>query len=256
MTALIAGVVQLFFAWRVKVLTTNWWLVGVVGLAATTGLGEFHFIVASLPAHHTHPQSVVSLPLMKSWSVIMWLAGECFGDMTITTVLVWHLHLIFNFPLAKLYTNSVMSSLNSRGAWNYSTPRSKFMDSNSVPANIITTGDGSLNLSTLKRNDVSPTSPTSPSGIFVQVESHEMRDVNVEQSRHRPYRMPSRINQKLRTTDLSVGRSDNNSPTMEKGSNVDDSDDAHSSVTQIVGSPTRSLNLKKKKLEYDEADMV
>ena len=29
-------------------------------------------------------------------------------------------HLIFNFCLAKLYTNSLMSSLNSRGGWGYS----------------------------------------------------------------------------------------------------------------------------------------
>ncbi|KAE9390870.1 hypothetical protein BT96DRAFT_801391, partial [Gymnopus androsaceus JB14] len=104
-------------------------------------------------------------------SVIMWLVGECLGDIAITCVLysfvlalltricshkhktgfeasdvlvdriirltvqtglitaccatldiVFFLtdptgiHLIFNFPLAKLYTNSVMSSLNSRGA--------------------------------------------------------------------------------------------------------------------------------------------
>ena len=31
------------------------------------------------------------------------------------------LHLVFNLPLSKLYTNSLMSSLNSRKGWNYST---------------------------------------------------------------------------------------------------------------------------------------
>lgn len=31
------------------------------------------------------------------------------------------LHLIFNLPLSKLYTNSLMSSLNSRMGWKYST---------------------------------------------------------------------------------------------------------------------------------------
>ncbi len=30
------------------------------------------------------------------------------------------LHLIFNLPLSKLYTNSLMSSLNSRTGWQYS----------------------------------------------------------------------------------------------------------------------------------------
>lgn len=29
-------------------------------------------------------------------------------------------HLLFNFPLCKLYTNSLMSSLNSRKGWNFS----------------------------------------------------------------------------------------------------------------------------------------
>ncbi|PPQ73239.1 hypothetical protein CVT24_009950 [Panaeolus cyanescens] len=31
-------------------------------------------------------------------------------------------HLIFNFPLCKLYTNSLMSSLNSRGGWKFGSP--------------------------------------------------------------------------------------------------------------------------------------
>ena len=31
------------------------------------------------------------------------------------------LHLIFNLPLSKLYTNSLMSSLNSRAGWKYGT---------------------------------------------------------------------------------------------------------------------------------------
>ncbi|KIK57220.1 hypothetical protein GYMLUDRAFT_173227 [Collybiopsis luxurians FD-317 M1] len=189
-SALIAGAVQLFFSWRVKVLTTNWWLVAIVGLAAITGL-----VGGLITAYEVGvTPRFVDFRSFK-WSVIMWLAGECFGDITITSVLPAHqrkhktgfqasdelvdriirltvqtgfvtalcatldlvfflidptgTHLIFNFPLAKLYTNSVMSSLNSRGAWNYSTPRSKFGDSNSMPANIITTGD--VNVGTRKR---------------------------------------------------------------------------------------------------------
>ena len=38
-------------------------------------------------------------------------------------ILTWHdSHLLFNVPLAKLYTNSLMSSLNARGGWKYNMP--------------------------------------------------------------------------------------------------------------------------------------
>lgn len=37
-------------------------------------------------------------------------------------------HLIFNFPLAKLYTNSLMSSLNSRKGWNFSVKNQSGID--------------------------------------------------------------------------------------------------------------------------------
>ncbi|KAJ4482007.1 hypothetical protein J3R30DRAFT_3851497 [Lentinula aciculospora] len=223
MTALIAGTVQLFFAWRVKVLTTKWWMVFIVILASLTGLvgGLVTAYEVGVTPHFVDFRSF-------KWSVIMWLAGECFADLLITSVLVWHLavpscniqrkhktgfqtsdqlvdriirltvqtglitalcatldlifflidptgtHLIFNFPLAKLYTNSVMSSLNSRGAWNYSTPSSQHKLGDSLPTNIITTGENSL------RRTHDNLRPISPSRVYVHVESHEMRDFNVE----------------------------------------------------------------------------
>lgn len=46
--ALIAGTVQLFFAWRVKVLTTNWWMVLIVVIASLTGLSAFLPCIVSL----------------------------------------------------------------------------------------------------------------------------------------------------------------------------------------------------------------
>ncbi|KAF9067132.1 hypothetical protein BDP27DRAFT_1393141 [Rhodocollybia butyracea] len=190
----------------VKVLTTNWWLVLLVSLSSLTGLGT-----GVTP-------NFVDFRMFK-WSVCMWLAGECLGDIMITSVLVWHLrkhktgfqasdelidriirltvqtglvtalcatldllfflidptgtHLIFNFPLAKLYTNSVMSSLNSRGAWKYSKQRST--GDATMPSNIITTGD--FNSGTPKQSEVSP---TSSSKVYVEVESHEMRDIDAE----------------------------------------------------------------------------
>ncbi|KAJ3812801.1 hypothetical protein F5876DRAFT_10604, partial [Lentinula aff. lateritia] len=212
--ALIAGTVQLFFAWRVKVLTTNWWMVLIVVVASLTGLvgGLITTYEVGVTPHFVNFRHF-------KWSVIMWLAGECFADLVITSVLVWHLrkhktgfqasdelvdriirltvqtglltslcaildllfflidptgtHLIFNFPLAKLYTNSVMSSLNSRGAWNYSTisGSGKLGDSTT---NIITTVDVGADMSRRVSN-MAP--PVSPSRIYVHVESHELRDI-------------------------------------------------------------------------------
>lgn len=40
-------------------------------------------------------------------------------------------HLIFNFPLAKLYTNSLMSSLNARQGWQFSNQGKSLADSES-----------------------------------------------------------------------------------------------------------------------------
>lgn len=52
------------------------------------------------------------------------------------TVVSYHSrHLFFNFTLAKLYTNSLLSSLNSRGGW-------KFMDSTSDHNTITTSRSG------------------------------------------------------------------------------------------------------------------
>ena len=42
-----------------------------------------------------------------------------------------HRHLIFNFPLAKLYTNSLMSSLNARQGWQFSNSGKSMADSES-----------------------------------------------------------------------------------------------------------------------------
>ncbi|KAJ3987900.1 hypothetical protein F5890DRAFT_1550968 [Lentinula detonsa] len=260
MTALIAGTVQLFFAWRVKILTTNWWIVSIVVLASLTGLvgGLVTAYEVGVTPHFVDFRNF-------KWSVIMWLAGECFADLGITSVLVWHLprrkhktgfqasdelidriirlavqtglitafcatldliffltdptgtHLIFNFPLAKLYTNSVMSSLNSRGAWNYSTPHSKL--GNSLPTTIITTGDG--NGDTFRPSSAPP---ISPSRVYVHVESHELRDFDVEANY--PNR-PKRVKQNWKPT-LFV----NTENTASEKESCEESE-GNSSVTQI-----------------------
>ncbi|GAW06794.1 hypothetical protein LENED_008743 [Lentinula edodes] len=231
LTALIAGTVQLFFAWRVKVLTTNWWMVLIVVIASLTGLigGLITTYEVGVTPHFVNFRHF-------KWSVIMWLAGECFADLrkhktgfqasdelvdriirlTVQTGLLTSLcaildlifflcdptgtHLIFNFPLAKLYTNSVMSSLNSRGAWNYSTIAGSGKLGDSTP-NVITTGDIGADIS---RRNMAP--PVSPSRIYVHVESHELRDIDIEANHpydraSQAFKQPMFVNTKIRATD-------------------------------------------------------
>ncbi|KAF8832724.1 hypothetical protein HHX47_DHR1001662 [Lentinula edodes] len=82
-------------------------------------------------------------------------------------------HLFFNFTLAKLYTNSLLSSLNSRGGW-------KFMDSTS-DHNPITTGRSGIytehGVSQHVEVNLGHHTRSRPE-VFIQVESHEMMDQN------------------------------------------------------------------------------
>ncbi|KIM55389.1 hypothetical protein SCLCIDRAFT_1221229 [Scleroderma citrinum Foug A] len=159
MTGFISGSVQLFFAWRIYVLTKNRLVVSaVVLLSVASFLGSVGTTVGTLmtPAFVQFQKFEVI--------VIIWLACAACADVIIATALVLHLrshksgipatddvidrvirltmqtglvtslwatvnlvlyltissglHLLFNVPLAKLYTNSLMSSLNARGGWN------------------------------------------------------------------------------------------------------------------------------------------
>ncbi|TRM66031.1 hypothetical protein BD626DRAFT_486562 [Schizophyllum amplum] len=203
LAGIIGGSVQMFFAWRVKLLTGNIWLALIIatfsvatvlcGIATAIGCGIVMYFV------DFQKFSVV---------VIIWLAGSALSDILITGSLVYHLrhhktgfkstdsrvdkiirltvqtglitcvwaladllvylldavpwHLMLNFPLSKLYTNSLMSSLNSRKGWNYS-------DSNQDTSQHVSTGER------VTRRDVVNLSATRPE-VFVQVESHEMVD--------------------------------------------------------------------------------
>ncbi|KAG7442974.1 uncharacterized protein BT62DRAFT_982177 [Guyanagaster necrorhizus] len=143
---IIAPMVQVFFAWRVKILTNNHWLVFIIILATLAG-GSGGIATAVEVGFQPH------FTLFRNFKavVILWLAADCFADIFINVMVVWHLdlvdriirltaqtglitsicalldlifflpgtHLIFNFPLSKLYTNSMMSSLNFRGEWKF-----------------------------------------------------------------------------------------------------------------------------------------
>ncbi|KAH9841813.1 uncharacterized protein C8Q71DRAFT_349276 [Rhodofomes roseus] len=160
MTAIIALFVQMFFAWRVKVLTGSITAVCVIMFCSLCqwcgGIGTA--IAVGMIPEFTHFQQFEVI-------VIVWLAFSAVADTMICISLVWHLrkhktgfsqtddvvnkiirmtvqtglitalcaiidlvlflatpaglHLIFNLPLSKLYTNSLMSSLNSRAGWKY-----------------------------------------------------------------------------------------------------------------------------------------
>lgn len=58
MTGIIASTVQFFFAWRVKVVTGNWWLVALISTCALTGMRMAIFICCM---HYltVHPGSLV-----------------------------------------------------------------------------------------------------------------------------------------------------------------------------------------------------
>ncbi|KAI0795318.1 hypothetical protein BC629DRAFT_1592810 [Irpex lacteus] len=213
MTAIIALMVQSFFAWRVKVLTNNWPLVAFISCCSIAqwcgGLGTS--IACGIVPEFIHFQNFKVI-------VIIWLAFSATADTVITGALVWHLrkhktgftstddvvnkiirltvqtgmitalcaivdliaflaspggiHLVFNLPLAKLYTNSLMSSLNSRAGWKYG---------NSVGRALNGGGDSEgqrsvLNESNLGGRPVFGSQLRPVQQVFVDVESHEMKD--------------------------------------------------------------------------------
>ncbi|OCH90854.1 hypothetical protein OBBRIDRAFT_564020 [Obba rivulosa] len=155
MVGIIATGVQLFFAWRIKVLTNNNWIVGTI---VVTAMGSIFGGIATAAAIHFVPEFIEFQKFQAV--VIIWLILAAICDTTITITLTLHLrrhrtgfastdylldkiiritvqnglitalwaiadlitylstptgaHLALNFPLAKLYTNSLLSSLNSR----------------------------------------------------------------------------------------------------------------------------------------------
>ncbi|KAH9933208.1 uncharacterized protein BXZ73DRAFT_101170 [Epithele typhae] len=207
MTAIIGSLVQLFFAWRVKVLTNSTPAVLVITACAIVsllgGIGT-SIAVGMIPQFFEFQKFKVI--------VIIWLIASSVADCLITFVLVGYLrvhktgfgptddfvnkiirmtvqtglitalwatvdlivylasptglHLIFNIPLAKLYTNSLMSSLNSRAGWSYG--------SNSSGPATAESGNRGRNFGVRTGGEASQ---MTPSQVYVDVESHEMVDV-------------------------------------------------------------------------------
>ncbi|KAJ3531231.1 hypothetical protein NM688_g7603 [Phlebia brevispora] len=205
MVGIIASMSQLFFAWRVKVLTNNVWVVALIIFSAFgSGLGG----IGTAIAIHFVPE-FVDFQKFKV-VVIIWLISAAVCDSAIAASLTWHLrkhktgfqgtddvlnkiirltvqnglvtalcaiidliaflatptglHLAFNFPLAKLYTNSLMSSLNSRAGWRFQSTESAEKASRGQSGN--------------RRLDVVNLSTHTRPEVYVHVESHEMVDVS------------------------------------------------------------------------------
>ncbi|KAK0469177.1 uncharacterized protein EV420DRAFT_1492868 [Desarmillaria tabescens] len=86
MTGIIAGLVQLFFAWRILVLTTNVCLCGIVVLLALLGTAGG---IATAAECGIISQFVQFQRFQDA--VTIWLASECSCDLVITFFLVRHL---------------------------------------------------------------------------------------------------------------------------------------------------------------------
>ncbi|KAJ3864410.1 hypothetical protein EV359DRAFT_73063 [Lentinula novae-zelandiae] len=161
---IIGGLVQSFYGWRVQILLGNWFvtLIIFVGALANMLMGIATAIGADIVKAFSEFQRFQVV-------VIIWAVTAMAADLIIMATLVLHLvnyhssfhgkHLFFNFTLAKLYTNSLLSSLNSRGGW-------KFMDSTSDHNPITTSRSGIYTEHGVSQH------------VFIQVESHEMMDQN------------------------------------------------------------------------------
>ncbi|CAK5271234.1 unnamed protein product [Mycena citricolor] len=174
MTGIIGAMVQVFYAWRIHMLTGNIWIVVLVaGCALTNAFGGLASAaaIAFVPQFSHFQQFQVP--------VICWLLGAAVGDVIITITLVIFfrrhrtgctatdtrvdkiirltiqtgmitsicsvidlglflgdtsgMHLLFNLPLAKLYSNSLLSSLNARGGWRRTEPGDDSGAGKSVP---------------------------------------------------------------------------------------------------------------------------
>ncbi|KAF9046279.1 hypothetical protein BJ165DRAFT_1140115 [Panaeolus papilionaceus] len=86
LTAIIASLVQGFFAWRIHVLTQSRVLVLLVAMGSVAG--TIGGVITSCEVGRT--PRFVDFQDFKSF-VILWLVSESITDILVTTILVWHL---------------------------------------------------------------------------------------------------------------------------------------------------------------------
>ncbi|KIP05244.1 hypothetical protein PHLGIDRAFT_92432 [Phlebiopsis gigantea 11061_1 CR5-6] len=220
MVATIATIVQLFYAWRVKSITGNVWLSGLIVVTSFVALcgGLGTAIAVVWVKHYTNFSKFDQVG-------IVWLISTAVCDTAITASLTWFLrthrtgfthtddvlnkiirltvsngfltavwaivdlilfltiptgvHLAMNLPLAKLYTNSLMASLNSRSGWKFSSADTDNMRTGPASGG---GGGGAANKSNAMPEFVklSTTHAATRPEVLVTVECHEMIDVDTE----------------------------------------------------------------------------
>lgn len=208
LAGIIAMMVQGFYAWRILRLTQNYWLVAAVLVPSIAGgLGGIGTAIGvAIRPEFAGLQSLEPI-------VLTWLAGAAISDTIIAVTLVWHLyrsrtgysrtdtmvsriiqltlsnglltasfaladiisylittrgyHIGFNYVLCKLYGNSVMSSLNARSIINATSRDTGYahesLGGDTNPNNI---------------NQIVSSKSARPTQVMVNVETHEMVDVN------------------------------------------------------------------------------
>ncbi|KAH0582003.1 hypothetical protein H2248_011661 [Termitomyces sp. 'cryptogamus'] len=206
LTGILGGLVQAFFAWRVKILTASKIITISILLCAAS---SFLMGIATAVVVGIVPQFDEFRTPKLQVTVILWLGCSSLANILITGTLVFYLknhrtgfvrtntyidhlirltvqtglitaiwafvslmlfllsptglYLLFNTPLSKLYTNSLMSSLNARKFWWYD---NKGDDALAIPSqNTI------FELSRLENHSTQNTK------VFVHVESHQMKDL-------------------------------------------------------------------------------
>lgn len=214
--------VQMFFGWRVKVLTNNWFLFVTIAACSFCQLcGGVGVAVAIrfIPAFADF--------LKFKAAVIIWLAFSAAADVLIAVSLVWYLrqhktgfsgsddaidriirltvqtglitavcatvdlivfladdttvHLAFNLPLAKLYTNTLLSSLNTRKGWGYSHGMDGAFSSNNPPP-VQVNARYNNNVNVLSPQLQTKTLQSSHQQVYVDVDTIEMRDMDQKPS--------------------------------------------------------------------------
>ncbi|KAF8645264.1 hypothetical protein AX16_008088 [Volvariella volvacea WC 439] len=158
-TAIAIGIVPQFVEFQKFQVVVIIWLVS----ASFADMLITATLVMHLRTHRTgfsktdhHIDRIIRMTVQTGLLTAIW----AFVDLMVYLLDPTGTHLIFNFPLSKLYTNSFMSSLNSRNGWKYSEDEGMH---NSIKSSEIRRPDHVLHLSSRPE-------------VFVHVESHEMRD--------------------------------------------------------------------------------
>jgi len=166
MTGLTGSIVQIFFAWRIRILTNNWYSVALI-IAAAVSEAVCAIVVAYLGGINPMFVKFKAFQAVATTGVV----SQMLGDIMIASILVWFLqthksgfrqsdemvdriirftlqtglltlvlggtnmllylmqwaggtYLLLNIVRSKIYTSSLLSSLNSRQGWGYDTSES------------------------------------------------------------------------------------------------------------------------------------